>query len=99
MVAGGAVYAQGPSLTCRTTGRYWVRAVVKLAEYKGHGHWTYVSAVHPSEPVRNAAASQRTDPARCPSGRVVRAVASFVLTWPDGHQVRYRRIGTSARCG
>jgi hypothetical protein len=98
VVHAGTVYAKGPGLTCRTSGRYWVRAIVKVAEYHGNGHWTYITGAHPSAPARNAAAAQRTGPVGCPAGRRVRAVASFVLTWPDGHQVRYRRIGTSARC-
>jgi hypothetical protein len=97
-VHAGTVYAKGPSLQCGSGGPYWVRAVVKVAEYHGNGHWTYLTEVHPSPPARNAAPAQRTEPLPCPAGRTVRAVASFVLTWPDGHQVRYRRIGTSARC-
>ena len=46
-------------------------------------------------PVRCPRATPRRPSAparsRCTPGRMVRAVASFVLTWPDGHQVRYRR--------
>jgi hypothetical protein len=97
-VGGGTVYAKGPGLQCGSGGPYWVRAVVKVAVYHGNGHWTYITEVHPSPPARNAAAAQRTVPTACPAGKTVRAVASFVLTWPDGHQVRYRRTGTSARC-
>ena len=96
-VRSGTVYAKGPSLACAAGGPYWVRAVVKVAENHGNGHWTYLTKVHPSVPAR-AAAAQRTGQVPCTPGRTVRAVASFVLTWPDGHQVRYRRIGTSSLC-
>jgi hypothetical protein len=72
--------------------------VVKVAENHGTGHWTYLTTVQPSEPVRNAAAAPRTAPRTCPSGKRVRAVASFVFTDAAGHQVRYRRIGSTATC-
>jgi hypothetical protein len=97
-VAGATVYATGPSLTCPHSRACWVRAVVKVAEYRGHGHWVYVTQVRPSAPARGAAAAQRTPVQPCRPGARVRPVASFVLTWPDGRQVRYRRIGPSARC-
>lgn len=97
-IVGATVYATGPSLTCPASRAYWVRAVVKLAEYRGRGHWVYVTPAKPSAPHRNRADAQRSRVHTCRPGTRVRAVASFVLTWPDGHQVRYRRLGTSARC-
>jgi len=96
-VSGHSVHGRGPALTCRS-GSYWVRALVKVAVYHGHGRWSYITPAHPSAPQRNSAAVQRSPVAACPSGRLVRAVASFVLTDPHGHQVRYRRIGSSTRC-
>ncbi len=96
-VVGGGVYAKGPSLSCQG-GDYRVRALVKVAAYRGHGHWSYVTEAHPSAAHVDRASEQRSDVVPCPSGRLVRAVASFVLTDAHGHQVRYRRIGTTARC-
>src|SRR5262249_14966754 len=75
-VKDGAVYAKGPSLTCTTGGPYWVRAVMKVAQYHGNGHWTYLTEVHPSTPARDAAVAQRSEHVGCPPGRTVRAVAS-----------------------
>jgi hypothetical protein len=72
--------------------------VVKVATYRGNGHWTYVTSVSPSAPVVDAALAQQSDPAACTAGVLLRPVASFVLTWPDGHQIRYKRIGNEARC-
>ncbi len=98
-VVGATVYATGPSLACPAGRAYWVRAVVKLAEYRGRGRWVYVTPAKPSAPQRNRADAQRSSLHACRPGTRVRAVASFVLTWPDGHQVRYRRLGTPVRCG
>jgi hypothetical protein len=96
-VVRGGVYAKGPSLSCRAGG-YHVRALVKVAAYHGHGHWSYVTEAHPSAAHVDRASEQRSEVVLCPSGHLVRAVASFVLTDSHGHQVRYRRIGTTARC-
>ena len=96
--AAGTAYASGPSLTCVPQDPYLVRAVVKVATYRGHGHWAYLTPVKPSAPVLDSAVAQRSEASACTSGSVVRAVASFVITWPSGKQVRYKRIGRSTRC-
>ena len=94
----GTAYATGPSLTCATGSGLRIRAVVKVATYRGHGHWGYLSPVKPSAPTKDQAPAQRTLPSSCKPGALVHAVSSFVLTWPDGHQVRYKRVGIAAHC-
>ena len=94
----GMAYATGPSLSCGAGSGLRIRAVVKVATYRGHGHWSYLTPVKPSAPTKDQAPVQRTMPSACKAGALVHAVSSFVLTWPDGHQVRYKRVGTAARC-
>lgn len=90
-------YATGPSLTCPASRHYLVRGVVKLAEHLPAG-WTYVAHVGPSAPLTDQAPAQLTVAKSCTAGIPLRAVASFVLTWPDGHQLRYKIYGRVAAC-
>jgi hypothetical protein len=94
----GAAYASGPSLTCGPGPRYWVRAVVKVAAYDSDGQWSYLTPVNPSAPTLDRTPSHRSELTACSSGQLLEPVASFVLLWPDGHQVRYKLVGPSARC-
>ncbi len=97
-ISGGSqAYATGPSLTCPASRHYLVRGVVKLAVKQPFG-WIYVAHAGPSAPVRDQAPSQLTPAKTCTTGQLLRAVASFVLTWPDGHQVRYKIYGRAVAC-
>jgi hypothetical protein len=94
---GSQAYASGPSLSCPASRHYLVRGVVKLAENRPAG-WLYVAHVGPSAPLSDQAPSQFTPGKSCTPGTLLRAVASFVLSWPDGHQVRYKIYGLTAPC-
>jgi hypothetical protein len=91
-------YATGPSLSCSAGHAYWVRALVKLAKGDGHGHWRYLTPARPSDPAIGQASAQVSATIACTKGDLLLPVASFVLTWPDGHQIRYKRTGSVARC-
>jgi hypothetical protein len=98
VTSAGTAYATGPSLTCVPQDPYLVRAVVKVATYRGNGHWVYLTQVRPTAPARDVVAAQTSGTSTCKKGDLVRAVSSFVITWPSGKEVRYKRIGRSVRC-
>jgi len=96
--ASGQVYATGPGLTCGNGPKYWVRALVKVGVYGADGRWTYPPTVKPSAPALGKIAAQRSDMTTCTAGVALLPVASFVVLWPDGHQLRYKVVGAKAVC-